>query len=234
MNKKKTLYWIYGIGLFCLIYAIIRYHIFKGVSWEYFPLYILNKAISLTAVLLLAVSFLTRIFGHFSKLNKNSGIIFALVALVLAVVHATISGILLNPVTYPQIFSEGKINFMGQASLLLAVLAFLTMLSMGVITLFRKLNAKIPIEKTFFSFLKYGSLGLTGGHVVFLGFDSGIKPEEWPGYLLPITLVAFLAGLGTIIYRLFYRRKAVENPLSVKFINREKEWPKPQKVKKLM
>ena len=37
-----------------LIYAILRYHIFGGVSWDQLPLYVMNKVLALTVVLLLS------------------------------------------------------------------------------------------------------------------------------------------------------------------------------------
>ena len=41
-----------------MTYAIVRYHVFQGVSWADFPLFIANKAISLAAVFFIAVSYL--------------------------------------------------------------------------------------------------------------------------------------------------------------------------------
>ena len=48
---------IYWIGLLSLAYAVVRYHGFGGVPWTDFPMFILNKAISLTAFLLLTLNF---------------------------------------------------------------------------------------------------------------------------------------------------------------------------------
>ena len=38
-------------------YAVVRYHIIKGVAWASFPLFISNKAIALAAVTLIALSY---------------------------------------------------------------------------------------------------------------------------------------------------------------------------------
>ena len=46
MGVWKFLLWIILIIIFT--YAIIRYHILRGVPWDNFPLYISNKAISLS------------------------------------------------------------------------------------------------------------------------------------------------------------------------------------------
>ena len=41
-----------------LVYSILRYHISEGVAWAHFPLFILNKATSLSAVSFVACSYL--------------------------------------------------------------------------------------------------------------------------------------------------------------------------------
>ncbi len=43
--------------IFCLGYAIVRYHIAGTVPWKDFPFFILNKAISLSAFILLTLNF---------------------------------------------------------------------------------------------------------------------------------------------------------------------------------
>jgi len=39
-------------------YAVVRYHVFAGVEWAHFPLFIGNKALSLAAVFFIACSYL--------------------------------------------------------------------------------------------------------------------------------------------------------------------------------
>lgn len=41
-----------------LVYAILRYHIAGDVAWRHFPLFILNKATSLAAVVFVGASYL--------------------------------------------------------------------------------------------------------------------------------------------------------------------------------
>jgi hypothetical protein len=52
---------------------------------------------------------------------------------------------------------------------------------------------------------------------LFLGFESWLDPWKWPGYLLPVTLIAFLAVFLTILYRLLYRKISKRRPSSSKF-----------------
>lgn len=124
------------------------------------------------------------------------------VALVLAILHAFISGLLMRPETYPQLFKDGQLNLTGEACLLLGILTLVAMLSMGGYSLHKKINNALPIKHALFHFLKYGILYLVGGHVLILGFNTWLKPLDWPGYMLPISLISFLAVTFTVIYRI--------------------------------
>jgi hypothetical protein len=198
--------------LLSFIYAVIRYNIFKGVLWIHLPLYIFNKAISLTSILLLAASFLSRIFSVFSKSRKKvSTAPLVWVALVLAFLHSFISGVLLRPATYPQFFSDEQLNLRGETSLLLGILAFVAMLSMGVYSIYKRINTAVPIKHPFLQFLKYGTLYLIGGHTLILGLNTWLKPQDWPGYMLPISLIAFSVIVFTVIYRITKRNAPTLN-----------------------
>ena len=107
------------------LYAIIRYHIIKGVAWSEFPLFISNKAISLSAVALIAVSyavgslasFWPRLFERTLPARK----FFGLLGFGLAVVHGVISLLIFNSTYYPKFFeASGKLNLLGETSLLSA------------------------------------------------------------------------------------------------------------------
>ncbi|MBI2145038.1 hypothetical protein HYU18_01810, partial [Candidatus Woesearchaeota archaeon] len=94
-----------------LAYAVVRYHVIKGVPWDDFPLYILNKAVSLAAVFLIAMSyefgplarFLPRVFVPLLPARKYLG----LLGFGLAAVHAVMSLLLFSPAYYPKFFSDG-------------------------------------------------------------------------------------------------------------------------------
>jgi len=42
--------------LFTAVYATLRYHIFKGVEWSHFPLFIMNKILAFSGFILLVAS----------------------------------------------------------------------------------------------------------------------------------------------------------------------------------
>ena len=56
--QPVTVKWFLVVFGCCLGYAILRYHIASAEPWSHFPLYILNKATSLAAVVFVACSYL--------------------------------------------------------------------------------------------------------------------------------------------------------------------------------
>lgn len=54
--QPVTLRWFLAVFGVALAYAIVRYHLAGDVPWRQFPLFILNKAISLAAVGFVACS----------------------------------------------------------------------------------------------------------------------------------------------------------------------------------
>jgi hypothetical protein len=56
--QPTTVKWFAVIFGASLAYAVIRYHLAGDVPWRHFPLFILNKATSLAAVVLVACSYL--------------------------------------------------------------------------------------------------------------------------------------------------------------------------------
>lgn len=202
MEKDRIWSWVVGIGVFSLLYAVVRYHIFKGVPLEHFPLFILNKTVSLASVLLLALSFLVgpfrRLFGWYVA---PSGLLFALLALVLAFQHGLMSLVLLRTDLYPQFFNGQSLNGTGESSLLFGMLAFTAMAILGVISLLCSLKIPLPSGEALAAWLKYGCLVLTGGHVLMMGAEGWLQPERWPGSLLPISLFSFGVISLTLLVR---------------------------------
>ncbi|MBT8467386.1 MAG: hypothetical protein KJN97_01445, partial [Deltaproteobacteria bacterium] len=47
-----------------VLYAIVRYHVAGDIEWRQFPVFILNKATSLAAVIFVAASYLVGKFIH--------------------------------------------------------------------------------------------------------------------------------------------------------------------------
>ncbi|MGB3563063.1 MAG: hypothetical protein WBH85_06110 [Thermoanaerobaculia bacterium] len=56
--QPTTAKWFFMVFGFSLAYAVVRYHLAGDVPWRHFPLFILNKATSLAAVIFVACSYL--------------------------------------------------------------------------------------------------------------------------------------------------------------------------------
>jgi len=58
--QPTTAKWFAVIFGASLLYAIVRYHLAGDVAWSHFPLFILNKATSLAAVMFVVCAYLAR------------------------------------------------------------------------------------------------------------------------------------------------------------------------------
>ena len=190
-----------------LTYAVVRYHVVKGVSWEHFPLYIANKAISLSAVFLIGASYLIgktiRVFeDDFPKrliLIKFCG----LMGFSLAAIHAFMSLLLFSPHYYEKFFHEsGKMNLTGELSMAFGVLS-LWCLSVTAITSLPYMYEAVGAERwKRGQRMGYVCLALVAGHVVVMGFSGWLAPSGWPAYLPPISMIAFIAAMFPLLVKM--------------------------------
>ena len=56
--QPTTAKWFAVVVGASIAYAVVRYHVAGDVAWRHFPLFILNKATSLAAVVFIACSYL--------------------------------------------------------------------------------------------------------------------------------------------------------------------------------
>ena len=113
-----------------LIYAVFRYNIVRGVPWEQLPLYITNKGIALSAVLLIALSYVIGPLTRFSPKTFSPWLTtrkyFGLLGFGLAAIHGIISLLIFDPSYYPRFFGEnGKLDFNGELSMLFGVISII-------------------------------------------------------------------------------------------------------------
>lgn len=202
------LYFITGIILAgSFFYAIVRYHILKGVAWEHLPLFISNKALSLSAVVLIALSYGLGSFSHFFP-RVFSGLLagrkfFGLAGFSLASVHALISLIIFSPSYYPKFFAEnGQLNVIGEFSMLFGVLSFFVFTIVAVSSI-PTIAERLGTER-FISIQRTGYLGLVlvFFHVLTMGYEGWLVPAGWPGGLLPISLIAATCIAMVLLVRL--------------------------------
>lgn len=191
---KKSFFISLIIFLAIFAYAIIRNNVIKGTPWVELPLFISNKAISLSAVVFIALSyalgscarFWPKMFVPALGLRK----FFGLLGFSLAALHGLMSFLIFSPARYPKFFlASGKLNLVGELSMLFGVLAFfifalVALASVSAIAQSMEHQRWLRVQR-----LGYFGLILVFFHVFTMGFESWLKPAGWPGGLLPISLV---------------------------------------------
>ena len=173
-----------AIALAALAYATVRYNVFKGVPWSDWPVYVVNKAVALSSLLLLLAWLLRGRAGPGE--SPSSGLLSH--ARRFALAHVGLSLAILSPAYFPGFFVEGRLNWASGLSVLTGVMA-----ASG---LYLRSRPAVPRPAPVRSL---GVVGLvTGIHAMLNGYGSWLAPATWPGYLPPITLVAFAAGAASM------------------------------------
>ena len=162
--------------LISTIYAIIRYNYFGNVSLNDIPVFVFNKAIALSIVIILG-------FSLFDKLkDRNTEYYFSTIQF-LVIMHVVLSLALHGDAYFPKMYIDGKLT-----------------LNTGIATL----SGTILVAGLFTNLVKLKALAiytLISIHVFFYGFKGWFTPENWHGNLPPITLVSFV-----VIVILFLRK----------------------------
>ena len=123
-----------------LAYGIVRYHVLRDVAWSHFPLYILNKVVSLAAVFFVACSYLVgRVFKWHNDDPRSRLIVIkfcGLMGLSLAAMHGFMSLALWSPANYAAYFADdGGLNLQGELAITLGVVALWALAIPGITTL---------------------------------------------------------------------------------------------------
>lgn len=199
-SNKNTLWIIYSI-IVALLYSIVRYNIFKNVPWSDFPVYIFNKSVALTIVFLM---FYYR--TSISRKNMEVESVWSFMY-ILVFSHMILSLTILGPSYFSKFYLDGHLNLTGSLSLFTGVVAFIGFSIMGIFKLLKLLKLDFTINKSIISVLKFTNISFVLVHVFIMGINGWLSPSEWPGYLLPISLVAFIVCLISIIVSGYYTRK---------------------------
>ena len=203
-----TLRWLALLLGVPMTYAIVRYHVFSGVEWSHFPLYIANKGASLASVFFIATSYL---IGKSLRVYENDAgkrlilIKFCgLIGFSLASMHALMSLLLISPHYYPKFFLEsGRMNLTGELSIVFGVLS-LWCLAVTAITSLPFMYDAVGAERwQRGQRMGYLCLALVAGHVLVMGFSGWLAPATWHGALPPVSLVAFIGAAVPVLLKLF-------------------------------
>ncbi len=204
--QPTTAKWFFVVFGFSLAYAVIRYHLAGDVPWRHFPLFILNKATSLAAVILVGSSYLIgkiiRWHDHDKALRLVVIKFCGLMGFFLAAVHAFFSLALLSPANYGKYFDEvGRLNLQGEIAMSVGVLALFCLLGPAVTTLPMMPKAIGGVRWKRNQRLGYVALAFVVVHLVFLGVKGWLAPGDWQRGIPPISLVAVVAALVPLLVK---------------------------------
>jgi len=118
LPAKERITWVLAVWGACLVYAIIRYNVFKGVEWTHLPLYIVNKSAAFGGVIFIALAYVVgKLFGGTpgSELVRAKAKFFGLTGFGMISMHILMSMVLLSPANYEKFFAaSGKLNLTGE------------------------------------------------------------------------------------------------------------------------
>ena len=196
------------VVLFTALYAIVRYHIFKGVEWSHFPLFIMNKILAFSGFILLVASFaLEPVYRKRGTAWFVTRRFLGRTGMVLISIHIIISFLLFRPGVYDNFFAaDGTINPIGEWSMLMGALGIVAYIVMH--NTFIKPEEGNGFQKMVMSpAFGFTALTLSALHVAIMGFESWLTPRDWPGGMPSITLVSVSVFLIGIILNLAWQGK---------------------------
>jgi DMSO/TMAO reductase YedYZ heme-binding membrane subunit len=204
--QPTTAKWFFVIFGFSLAYAVIRYHFAGDVPWRHFPLFILNKATSMAAVIFVACAYLIgkiiRWHDHDKALRLVVIKFCGLMGFFLAAVHAIFSLSLLSPAYYGKYFDDGgRLNLQGEIAMTVGVLGLFFLLAPAVTTLPMMPKAIGGWRWKRNQRAGYVALALVVVHLVVLGIKGWLAPKGWPGGIPPVSLVAVVAALVPLLVK---------------------------------
>lgn len=179
-SQIKTMITVF---LLATAYAVIRYNFFGDVSNENIPTYILNKSISMSAVVFLLLSSWQRAIN-----NHQMAKIWGIRSLHFAVLHIAMSVVLLSESYYPKLYSAGKMNINGEACVLFGVLAAYVYVLLS--------TSGSGQRALVLTCLAAGAICI---HLFFMGYLGWCDIASWPGHLPPISLISFLVGIAALV-----------------------------------
>jgi DMSO/TMAO reductase YedYZ heme-binding membrane subunit len=204
--QPTTAKWFVVVFGASLSYAVIRYHFAGDVAWRHFPLFILNKATSLAAVIFVACSYLIgkiiRWYDHDISLRLVVIKFCGLMGFFLAAVHGFFSLSLLSPAYYGKYFDEvGRLNLQGEIAMSVGVVALFFLLSPVVTTLPMMPKAIGGLRWKRSQRAGYVALALVVVHLVALGIKGWLAPQGWHGGIPPVSLVAVVVALTPLLVK---------------------------------
>ncbi len=194
-----------------VFYAILRYNVYGGVLWKDLPLFVLNKGISLSSLILLTINFsigpLQNMGLNISEKWLNSRKPLGIAGFLFAFIHVFMSISILNPNYYDVFYMpDGTLSLKGSLSLLGGILSFILLWVYNI-----SFKSTIKKDKKIFAiitsrnFLIYAML-FTGIHLFFMGYSGWLTPSKWQMSLAPISLISFVIFIIGFLINLIGRK----------------------------
>jgi DMSO/TMAO reductase YedYZ heme-binding membrane subunit len=176
------------------------------VAWRHFPLFILNKATSLAAVIFVACSYLIgKIFrwhDHDRALRLVVIKFCGLMGFFLAAAHTLFSLSLLSPAYYGKFFDDaGRLNLQGEIAMSVGVVALFFLLSPALTTMPMMPKALGGWRWKRSQRAGYVALALVVVHLVAMGLKGWLAPRGWHWGMPPVSLVAVVAALVPLLVK---------------------------------
>lgn len=204
--QPTTARWFAAVFGFALVYAVVRYHVAGGVAWRHLPLFILNKATALAAVMFVASSYLVGKIFRWHDGDKQLRLVVikfcGLAGFFLAAVHAFFAICLLEPAYLAKYFDDaGRLNLQGELAVAAGVVALFFLLSPAITTMPAMAKELGAWRWKRSQRIGYAALLLTLVHLVALGLEGWLTPGSWPAAMPPISLVALVAASLPLLVR---------------------------------
>lgn len=198
--------WFVAIFGVALAYAIVRYHIVGDIAWHHFPLFTLNKVMSLAAVGFVACSYLVGKIFRWHDHDKAVRLVVikfcGLMGFFLAAIHAFMSFFLLTPAYFAKYFEDdGRLNLQGELGMAVGILALFFLLAPAITTLPAMPKALGGWRWKRSQRMGYVALSLVTVHLVCLGVKGWMAPRGWPSGMPPISLIALIAALVPLVVK---------------------------------
>jgi DMSO/TMAO reductase YedYZ heme-binding membrane subunit len=201
-----------GLLLLTFAYATTRYVVFGPWTVGHIPLYVLNKAISWSALWLVALALalgpLARLApGRFAR-HLWRRRYFGIMGFLLGSLHVVMSLVILNYAYYRQFFRQAfELTALAEFSMAMGALAWFLLLAPLAGSL---PGARALMSARYWQLLqKIGVLGmLLGGLHVSYGVPGWLTPAAWYGGLPPITLWSASAVVIALALRMLAPRSS--------------------------
>jgi len=206
--QPVTAKWFGAVFGTALAYSILRYHLAGDVRWAHFPLFILNKATSLAAIVFVACSYLIGRVIRWHNGDPHVKLVVikfcGLMGFSLAAIHAFFSVCLLTPAYFAKFFNDdGRLNLVGELGLAVGVVALWALAIPAITTLPMMPKALGGIRWKRTQRMGYLCLSLVAAHMLVFGWKGWLTPDRWPWGLPPISMLAVIAASVPVVAKLW-------------------------------